>query len=242
MKPATISILSLLFSLNAFCQGNFLLNSRIGEQKVLVNSIEYTIDSVGLNIQTNYPSLDTIQFLARPNPKPIICNFHVDSSYTITFACCGSLDIIPSSQFENDSLQYWDYERDFSKIQSQLLDQPYLIINTTAEDKDSIYAWNADGSCTPVFNQINQTPWEMGVLPKCFYWNNINHIMFFKKDATYKTIENKDDDVESYLGIPGVSRLLVVSVRLFHKKTFMMTYDYENNGVSITEIKNASKH
>lgn len=242
MNQATITILSLLLSLNTFCQNNFLLKSRIGEQKVLVNSFEYSIDSIGLNIKTNYPSLDTIQFLTSPNPKPIICNFHVDSSYTLTVACCGSLDIIPSGQFENDSLKHWDFEKDFNKIQGQLLDQPYLIINTTADAKDSIFAWNADGSCEPVFNQINQTPWEMGVLPKCFYWNNTNHIMFFKKDVAFNNIENKDDDIESFLDISGVSRLLVVSVRLFHEKTFLMTYDYDNNEVSIKKLKNSAQH
>ena len=73
------------------------------------------IDSVGTKILTNYPSFDTLVFKSEfpGSNNPIICNFKLDTTYYITVACCGSLDIIPTSKLKNDSLNYWDFEKDF---------------------------------------------------------------------------------------------------------------------------------
>jgi hypothetical protein len=199
---------------------------------VVINGKSYTIDSVGTKIRTNYPNFDTLVF------KPehwefktiIICNFKPDSTYSITGACCGSLDIVPQSKLKCDSLNYWGAE-DFTKIQEQLLDKPFISIKTKSTTKDSIFAWHADAACNTKHNVINTNPWQLGVPPKCFYWSNITTIQFFKTDD--KLPKHEDTHLEEFIGIKNIVELASISFRLFDNQRFLLIYDDIKNTVKL---------
>lgn len=212
-----------------FSQKQFTLNSSIGATTVKINGIQYHVDSIGTKIRTNYPKFDTLVFLAdAPNINtPIICNFKSDTVYTISGACCGSLDIIPASKFEHDSLALWDFEKDFDKIQNQLMDRPFISIKTKKSPKDSIYAWHADAACMTEHRTINKELWQMGVPPKCFYWNNITTIQFFKTDKTM--LKHEKTSLEEFLSIDNIVELTDISFRLFDNERFVIIYDEKTN-------------
>lgn len=196
---------------------------------VKINGKEYHVDSIGTKIKTRYPKFDTLVFLANaPNINiPVICNFKPDSIYTVSVACCGSLDIIPASKFRNDSLYLWDFEKDFDKIQDQLMDKPFISIRTKNNPKDSIYAWHADAACITEHRLINSKLWQLGVPPKCFYWNNITTILLFKTDHSMPT--HPKTDLEEFLSIDNIVKLTEVSFRLFDNERLVIIYDEKKN-------------
>lgn len=231
----TIFFLTFYFLTDTYCcsQSDFTLNSVIGSTTVKINGIQYHVDSIGTKIKTNYPKFDTLFFLAdAPNTNiPIICNFKPDTLYTISVACCGSLDIIPASKFKNDSLSLWDFEKDFDKIQNQLMDKPFISIRTLKNPKDSLYAWHADAACMTEHKLINSTLWRLGVPAKCFYWNNITTIQFYKTD--YKMAKHEKTDLEEFLQTKNIVELTSISFRLFDNERFVITYDEKSNSVKI---------
>lgn len=231
----TIFILT-FFILNwtfGYCQKNFSLNSSIGFTTVKINGELYQVDSITIKIKTNYPKFDTLVFLANaPNINiPIICNFKPDSAYSISVACCSSLDIIPTSKFKNDSLSIWDYEKDFYKIQKQLMDRPFISIKTNETPKDRIYAWHADAACETKHKIINSTLWRLGIPPKCFYWNNITTIQFFRTDE--KMAKHEETDLEEFLQIKNIVELSSISFRLFDNERFVIIYDEKSNSIKL---------
>lgn len=227
----TIFILTIFYLNVTYCfsQKQFTLNSSIGSTTVKINGIQYQAESIGTKIKTNYPKFDTLVFLGEaPNiDRPIICNFKPDTVYTISVACCGSLDIIPASKFKNDSLSIWDFEKDFDKIQNQLMDRPFISIRTLSDPKDSVYAWHADAACETEHKLINTKLWQLGVPPKCFYWNNITTIQFFKTDKTIP--KHETTDLEEFLAIDNIVELTDISFRLFDNERFVITYDEKTN-------------
>jgi len=231
----TILILTFFYLNVTYCfsQKQFTLHSSIGSTIVKINGIEYQADSIGTKIRTNYPKFDTLVFLRdAPNiNRPIICNFKPDTVYTISVACCGSLDIIPASKFKNDSLSIWDFEEDFDKIQNQLMDKPFISIRTNGNHKDSIYAWHADAACMTEHKLINSTLWRLGIPPKCFYWNNITTIQFFTTDE--KIAKHEETDLEDFLQIKNIVELSSISFRLFDNERFVITYDEKNKSVKL---------
>lgn len=216
-----------------FSQGKFSLSSQTGPQTILLNGKKYSIDSKGTKIKTRYPKLDTLTFTKNSENSGIriICNFKPDSSYYITQACCGSLDIIPESKFKCDSLKYWDSEKDFEKIQNQFLDKPFLSIKTKEIPKDTLYAWHSDAACMTEHKWINTELWRLGVPPKCFYWSNITPILFFKTDANSEQSRNKD--VEEFLDKKNVVELATIYLRLFDDQKFILTFDEQKRTVHI---------
>ena len=225
-------IVSALFSVIGACssaQNSFMLNSQVGSMTVMINEKEYSIDSIGTRIRTNYPSLDSLIFKAdAPNKDRItICNFKPDSVYSVSMACCASLDIIPTSRLQYDSLRFWDYEQDFEKIQLELIDRPFISIRTLNEPRENIYAWHADAACETEHNLINTELWCLGIPPKCFYWSNITSIQFFKTDDAVS--EHPRTDLEDFLSIDNIVELTAISFRLFDDGRFVIIYNEENN-------------
>lgn len=225
---ATILTASTLFS-----QSKFSLSSQVESVTILLNGKKYNIDSTGTKIKTRYPKFDTLIFLRESanSEIKIICNFKPDSSYYITYACCGSLDIIPKSRFKCDSLKYWDAEKDFEKIQNNFLDKPFLSIKTKEIPRDSLYAWHSDAACMTEHKLINTELWHLGVPPKCFYWSNITPILFFKTDASSKQKSNKD--VGEFLDKKNVIELATIYLRLFDNQRFILTFDEQKRNVLI---------
>ena len=216
-----------------YAQGNFALKSYVGAQNISLNGVQYVIDSVESTIPTNYPSFDTLVFnsdAANSNNR-IICNFKPDTNYYITMACCGSNDIIPTSKLHNDSLKYWDYEKDFDKIQNQFWDKPFISIRTKTNPQDSIYAWHADVACGTEHKVISTELWRLGVPPKCFYWNNITYIVFFKKSEENRTL--KEEQTAEFLGFENIEILASISFRLFDNERFIIIFDEENKTVKL---------
>lgn len=233
MKKVIFILFSFIVISNCNSQGNFLLKSNVDKQEVIINGIVYEVDSSGISIPTNYPNFDTLLFNSKRYrfSKAIICNFKPDSSYTISMACCNSLDIIPTSKSECDSLRYWDYEKDFDKIQKQLMDRPFISIRTKKTPNDSIYAWHADGACMTKNKIISTKLWKLGIPPKCFFWNNITIILFFKQNNNMDY--HKKTDLEEFLGIDNIVKLKDISFRLFDNERFVLIYDEENNNIEI---------
>jgi len=213
---------------------HFFISSTIGKQPILINGKQYIVDSIGVEIKTYYPKFDTLIFdkESANSEMKLICNFKPDSSYVITYACCGSLDIIPKSKFNCDSLKYWDFDKDFDKIQNQFLDKPYLSIRTKNTPRDSVYAWHSDAACLTEHKLIGTELWRLGVPPKCFYWTNITPILFFKTDAKSKKKRNKD--VEEFLDKNNVIELTTIYLRLFDNQRFVLTFDEKHNAVKLS--------
>lgn len=231
MKTTIIRTAFLFITISCYSQNKFLLNSSAGIQTVVVNDRQYSIDSTGTQIATNYPKFDTLYFRTEHyESNRIICNFKPDSAYSISHACCANLDIIPRSKLDYDSLKYWDYE-DFYKIQNQLMDKPFISIRTKTKTKDSIYAWHADAACVTKHKVINTKLWRLGIPPKCYYWNNITTIQFFKKDDELPNHE--DTFLEEFLGIKNIVELTSISFRLFDNERFVVIYDEKNNKASL---------
>ena len=209
------------------------MSSAIGSMTIKINGRQYHADIVGAKIKTNYPKFDTLVFLGDGSNinRPIICNFKPDTVYIISVACCGSLDIIPLSKFKNESFSHWDFEKDFDKIQNQLMDRPFISIRTLKNTKDSIYAWHADAACNTEHKMIHAELWQLGVPPKCFNWNNITTIQFFKTDKTMP--KHKTTDLEEFLSIDNIVELTDISFRLFDNERFVIVYDEKNNKATL---------
>ena len=232
MKTIRLIFLTTILSVQTlFSQNKFTLLSQVGHQTILVNGKKYSIDSIGTKIKTRHPKFDTLTFLRESSNSKIqiICNFKPDSSYFITYACCGSLDIIPKSKFNCDSLKYWNDEKDFEKIKNQVLDKPFLSIRTKKPPKDSIYAWHSDAACLTEHKLISTELWRLGIPPKCFYWSNITPIQFFKTDSKSKLSRNKD--VEELLDKKYIVELKTIYLRLFDNQKFILTFDEENTSI-----------
>jgi hypothetical protein len=228
MKQILVIFLTILFYRIGHAQGDFTLKSHVGVQNIRLNGVLYVVDSVKLTIPTNYPSFDTLVFEsnAANSNNLIICNFKPDTSYSIIMVCCGSNDIIPTSKLNNDSLRYWDYEKDFDKIQNQFWDKPFISIRTKGSPQDSIYAWHADAACGTEHKVISTELWRLGVPPKCFYWNNITYIVFFKKSEINKTLQ--EEQTAEFLGFKNIEIMATISFRLFDNERFVIVFDEEN--------------
>lgn len=233
MKTLLMLSIFLLNGMYCFSQKNFTLKSEIGSMAVKINGIQYQLDSIGTKINTKFPTFDTLVFLedGSNSHTPIICNFKPDSAYTISFACCGSLDVFPTSKQKNDSLSLWNYDTDFYKIQNELMDQPFISIKTLNHPKDSIYAWHADAACETEHRIINKTLWKLGIPPKCFFWSNITYIQFFKTDHTIP--KHKKTDLEEFLDIDNIVELTSISFRLFDDERFVIIYDEKKNQATL---------
>lgn len=230
MKVISIILVLYLSPFLSNGQNFFELKSEVGLKTIKINGKEYNIESSKQLVKTNFPDFDTLYF---DSEEPIICNFKPDSSYSLIMACCGSTDIVSSYKYEITKSMNFESEKDIEEIKSVLLDQPYLFINTINNFTDSIYAWNSDAACQPVFNKLDKEFWKMGQPPKCYYWSNINYILFFQKDTKYSSINDKDDDIESLLEIDGVHRLKYIAIRFFDNEHFEITFDKSINEIFI---------
>lgn len=221
-------------TINSYGQKQFELKSKVGLQSISVNGIYYNIDSIGIRIPTNYPELDILTFKSDvPNSdSPIICNFKPDTTYVLSIACCGSIDIIPLSKYNCDSLEYWDFEKDFDKIQNQYRDKPFISIRTEENSNDTIYAWHSDAACETEYNVIDKELWRLGVPPKCFYWNNITTVVFFQTSTVNNT--DREEQTAELLGFDSMEILTSISFRLFDDQRFILIF---NKGTKTVKIK-----
>ncbi|NQX93210.1 MAG: hypothetical protein HRT74_14005 [Flavobacteriales bacterium] len=233
MKQFFSTLLTLLLTMNVCCQNHFGLKSLAGSQQVSVNGSNFTVDSSSVTIKTHYPDFDTLIFLSEgPSTKSqIICNFKPDTSYVISVSCCSNLDIIPETKFDYDSLENWDYEKDFGKIQNHFRDRPFISIRTLETPFDSIYAWHADAACGTEHSVISKELWQLGVLPKCFYWNNISYFTFFKKSERNET--SQEEQLAEFLGFENIEILNSFSFRLFDDHRFVVVFDEKTGRVSL---------
>ncbi|GAB5419216.1 MAG: hypothetical protein Crog4KO_25610 [Crocinitomicaceae bacterium] len=183
----------LLVNCVGFGQETFHLRSSIGEQLVAFNGGEYQVDSIGIELETHYPGFDTIQFQIDERDRNfVLCNFKPDSSYSLIVACCGSIDLTPSSRLENDSLSLWDYETDFDKIQGVLMDYPTFSFQLTETISDTVWGWVSDAACFPKIYPMTTEALEYGSPNKCFFWSNINHLHFFTQETPLNFWVNDD--------------------------------------------------
>tara|TARA_B100000780_G_scaffold259592_1_gene210754 strand:+ start:1942 stop:2616 length:675 start_codon:yes stop_codon:yes gene_type:complete len=220
-------------SIDIYGQEQFELKSKIGLQNVSVNGVDYMVDSIGKKISTNYPEFDTLTFKSDSQnlDSPIICNFKPDTTYILSMACCGSFDIIPMSKYNCDSLKYWDFEKDFDKIQNQFMDKPFISIKTEGNSNDTIYAWHADAACETEHHVLGKELWRLGVPPKCFYWNNITAVVFFKKSTINNTPQ--EEETAKLLGFDNIEILTSITFRLFDDQRFVLILNEDTQNVKI---------
>jgi len=233
MKTILFLLIFLITSAYCYSQNKFTLNSVAGLQTIQINGKQYSIDSIGIKIKTNYPKFDTIVFISLYN-IPILCNFKPDSIYSIIGACCAELDIVPTSKLSNDSLYIWDIEieGDYERIQSHLMDKPFISIRTKKNPKDNIYAWQETFTCMPQYKLINSNLWSIDTSPRSFYWSNIMTIQFFKTDN--KMPSHQETELETFLGIKNIVELSSISFRLFDDERFIITFDEKNMHTELT--------
>jgi len=232
-------IILFLISFPAFLTGQngFKLNSELGDSLwVEINGQKFCLNKEPITIRTRYPQFDTLSFISETSNSnsKIICNFKPDSSYSIMGACCANLDIIPSSKLKNDSLDLWfdDYQANFSKIQSLLMDLPFIALRLETETSDTIYGWYVDLACFPQFKRLNTEKWEYGVPQKCFFWNNISPFIFFKSSVSYES--NESGIIEDiYPDSEEIEILGAIQVRLFDNERFILIYDPETKKVKL---------
>lgn len=224
-----------------FGQKHFKIKSSVNKPiEIKVNGKVYTIDSTYQEIETHYPEFDSLilTWEKRNTTKdPIICNFKPDSTYSIYHSCCASLDIYPTSEVEHDSIKNWDFEEDFDKIQSLMLDHPKFTFTTNGELNDSIYAWYVDYACMPSFNLVDKKGWDYGSPIKCYYWTNISSFRFFNIQKDFSKFQDENgivNDVYPDNELSNTYKLLgQISVRLFDNKSYIINYDIKTNKVSL---------
>lgn len=222
-------------------QNQFRLNSAIDKTVLIeVNGDTINLDSAFISIKTNYPEFDTLTFLNETgdNSTLVICNFKPDSVYSLYYACCGSIDVLPFNKIEfitRNNIQYDD-----NRYQALLMDRPYFTLNVTNQsNNDSIYGWYSDHACFPKFKLLSFNDWEYGVTEKCYYWNNISNFVFFKSNADYSDQLNEEDIIEDWFPYPNDDKSIIIEkigsicVRLFDNDRYTITYDAQSSTVSL---------
>lgn len=237
-----ISVILLLPALT-FGQKQFKIKSATGRSVTIkINSDTISFDSTYVTINTNYPAFDTFSFLAGgPNgPFPSICNFKADSAYSVIYACCGSLDIVPSWKMNVLKKNDWDYVD--NEYQEMLMDRPKFTLKVTnAKSQDSIYGWYSDAACFPVFKLLSEKGWYYGSAIKCYYWNNFSDFVFFTSDGNYSNDLNENCEIEDVYAYPNeseednIQNLGRICVRLFDNDRYIITYDAESGEVKLEE-------
>lgn len=221
-------ILLFLLQINfLFGVGFFKLNNIYGRVTIKVNRVDYLIDSNYVTIKTNYPNLDTINYLDQTingnNNSFIICNFKPNSSYSIIPACCATYDIVQSFKYylHKDSVNFWIKNDEIDKIQNLLLDKPtftFKVQNVTK--KDRIYAWYEDYACFPTYKSVNKKGWDYGFALKCYFWTNFSTFTFFTINDTIeenKIIEDFPSD--------NIQKLASLTIRFFDNNHYDLIYD-----------------
>jgi hypothetical protein len=223
------------------------LNSEHGTKPVLIslNGRALSIDSTYTSIPTHYPYFDTLTFIhGSGNPlNPILCNFKPGNSYSIIGACCGSSDIVLSGKLKTKKylslIRQLDsnYEENYSKIQSILMDMPSFTLRIVNGSKqDSIYGWYMDYSCIPRFKMLDTKGWNYGPAQKCYYWSNISTFVFFTSHEDFKKDMNKEGEIE--IVYPENMKVLSsIDVRLFDNKKYCLTYDKKKNSIQLEYLK-----
>lgn len=224
----TIGYLIIVFgSAISYGQKTFTLQSSIGDGfPVEINGRTYTVNSDELRINTNYPDFDTLAFLNEgpDHSRKVLCNFKPDSSYSLTVACCGSLDIAPAYKLQIDQLLFWDDEKDDGKIQALLLDRPHISLQLTREPDRPVYGWYADMACFTRYKQLTTDKWEYGTPEKCFYWSNVSTFLFFESENACPDGWNQQGECEEYPD-ESITVLGSVTYRLFDNERFILSYD-----------------
>lgn len=238
MREIKLILIFLFVSNSSFGKDAFKINSSAGKVKITINGIKYEIDSNYTSIKTRFPIMDTITFLEQTigenSGRKLICNFKPDSSYTITPACCATLDIIQSYKVNIDSLNYWGEKEQYDKIQEKLMDQSYFILKIkNGTKKDSIYAWYTDYACFPSYKLIDEIGWEYGIPVKCFYWSNISTFTFFKTQQDDSEFKNEFGVIEDQFPSEKSETLATITVRLFDKDRYIITYDVLKKKISL---------
>lgn len=210
-----------------FTQNQFGIKSNVGDSlPIQVNGIMYYLDSTHTSIRTNFPAFDSLVFPTQGGAKyPIICNFKPDSNYSVTPACCATLDVIPSYKIDNDSLKFWiTEETNWGK--SYLMDLPRISFRITPPTSDTIYGWYEDHACFPEFKMLSEQKWEYGVPSKCFYWTNISPLQFFKESTDFSEFTEEDGVVyDVFPDFDKAEFLGTIRVRLFDDQDFLVTYN-----------------
>lgn len=235
MKLKLISILIIFIPTLLFGQNYFYLNSKTNDSVLVeVNGVSYVISEEPVRVKTKSPVFDTLVFkIEGPNSSDkIICNFKIDSLYSIAGACCATLDVFPAYKLKNDSLKVWDYEEDFTKIQKLLMDKPYLSLKLKSEEKDVIYGWHADMSCLPRFKSLSEQKWGYGIPQKCYYWSNISSFIFFKSKESYELNES-GVVVGVYPNFDEIEVLGEIQVRLFDNERFVIEFDPKTQEIKL---------
>ena len=121
--------------------------------------------------------------------------------------------------------------RKILKIQNQLRDKPFISIGTKGITSDTVYAWHADAACETEYKMIGKKLWKLGVPPKCFYWNNITSVVFFKLSNRNHTMEEKQ--TAEFIGFDYIEIINRVSFRFFDDERFILILDDEDKTVNI---------
>lgn len=223
-------------------QGQFGLNSALEkEMSIVLNGDTIVIDSSFTKIESNYPIFDTLIFLNNVDvvqPK-VLCNFQPDSLYSLHYACCGSIDIIPS--WKIDFITKNEIWYDDNRYQDLMMDLPSFTLRVVNNfEKDSIYGWYVDHACFPSFKLLIDNDWEYGIPLKCYYWNNISEFDFFTSNQDYSS--HIDDDtgvVEDWFPYPNddektvIEKVGTIRVRLFDNDSYLLIYDVQTSTVHL---------
>lgn len=230
-------ILLLLFAsyaLQSVAQSTFHLSCDWLDVEVLINGKVYAIDSMGADIETNYPGFDTLNFLNRGD-QDIVCNFKPNRSYVVSGACCGSLDILPIEKKKallDHYEQIEDIEAEMSNIKEYTLDFPTFSFKLTKNSNDSIFFWSADYACQPrIIHSTNEIQ-EYGSASKCFYWSNITFLQFYETDDPREFTYGEDGMRYDYLpDFQEVEDRGTIAVRLFDDHHFLVTLNVDTGEI-----------
>ncbi|MBX2947734.1 MAG: hypothetical protein KF704_00530 [Crocinitomicaceae bacterium] len=234
MKAISYLIIILSTALS-YGQKTFTIQSAIGDGfPVEINGRTYRINSTEIHISTNYPNFDTLAFL---NEGPdqfmkVLCNFKPDSNYSLTVACCGSMDIVPTHKLQTDKLLFWDNEEDHEEVQALLMDKPHISLQLTQASEQPVYGWYADMACFTRYKQLTTTKWEYGTPEKCFYWNNVSTFLFFESENTCPDGWNEQGECEAYPD-EAITVLGSVTYRLFDNERVVISYDPVSKKISL---------
>jgi len=205
--------------------------------EVQLNGEVYHIDSIGTDIETNFPEFDTLFFPTQGN-QHILCNFKPDSSYLVSGACCATLDIIPYEKmkaFKDSFIWIEDIELEMNRIQEYTLDVPTFSFQLKGKSEDSIYFWSADYACEPKIRLATNTPQEYGSAWKCFYWSNITVLQFYTSSQSREYMIGEDGQWYDYLpDFEEIEDCGTLAVRLFDNHHFLVTLDVITNEISLS--------
>lgn len=222
----------------------FQLNSSWNVHTVVLNGDSLHIDSNFQTLPTRYPAFDTLYL---DGWGPVLCNFKPDSSYTLIIACCGTVDIIQTSkwnQWRQVLNAHPDSLFDVLDVQPYLIDHASYYMQLEGTTTDTVYGWYADYSCYPTIQRVSSVEPTFVPVEKCFYWSNINVFEFFTSDKDYLEYALDDGSIPDIFRETGEwdtkegedPLLGSIVVRLFDDGRFLIRFNLQTEKVTLERL------